>query len=261
MQEIVDHYPEECSGCGREFADSEKVPRHGPGRHQVAELPGTAVFYVEHRTHRLRCAGCQRRTRARLGTVGESAFGPALQAAVVALTARNRISRRDMSELLSELFAVRISVGAIDAICQRTSLLLASPHARLASQVLGSGAVNVDETGWYLAGENRTMWTAATGQAAIFRIVEDRHRDRLQELLGSDFEGIVTSDRWWAYDLLDPSNDKPAGHISSATSGSTARAWPPNRSSGRPASSSPAGCLKPGTPTQPIKTALGSPSR
>jgi transposase len=109
-----------------------------------------------------------------------------------------------MSELLWELFAARVSVGAIEAICQRTSGLLAGPHERLRSQVLGSGAVNVDETGWYLGGENRTMWTAATGQAAIYRIVEDRHRDRLQELLGPDFDGIVTSDRWWAYDLLDP---------------------------------------------------------
>ena len=204
MQEIVDHYPDECSGCGREFTDSEKVPRHGPGRHQVAELPATAVFYIEHRTHRLRCPGCPKRTRAILGTVGESAFGPGLQAAVVALTARNRISRRDMSELLSELFGVRISVGAIDGICQRTSGLLAGPHERLSSQVLGSGAINVDETGWFLAGENRTMWTAATPNAAIFRIVEDRHRDRLEELLGTEFDGIVTSDRWWAYDLLGP---------------------------------------------------------
>jgi transposase len=203
MAEIVDHYPDECSGCGREFTGSERVPRHGAGRHQVAELPPTAVFYVEHRTHRLRCPGCARRTRARLGTVGESAFGPGLQAAVVALTARNRISRRDMSELLSELFGVTISVGAIDEICQRTSRLLAGPHERLTSQVLGSGAINVDETGWFLAGENRTMWTAATERAAIFQIVEDRHRDRLQELLGPGFEGIVTSDRWWAYDLLD----------------------------------------------------------
>ncbi len=201
MKEIVDHYPGACSGCGRQFSEAEKVPRHGPGRHQVAELPETAVFYVEHRTQRLRCP-CGKRTRGTLGVLGESAFGPLLQATVVALTARNRISRRDMSELLFELFGVRVSVGAIDAICQRSSGLLRDPHARLVAAVLESAAINVDETGWYLAAENRTMWTATTPQAAIFRIVEDRHRDRLTDLIGA-FAGIVTSDRWWAYDLLD----------------------------------------------------------
>jgi transposase len=204
MNEIVDHYPDECRDCGREFTGEEKVPRHGPGRHQVAELPPTAVIYTEHRTHRLRCRCCRKRTRAVLGIVGESAFGPGLQAAIVALTARNRISRRDMPELLWELFGVRISVGSIDAVCQRTSALLAGPHERLTAQVLASGAINVDETGWYLSAENRWMWTAASDQGAIFRICEDRHSDRLTELLGTDFKGIVTSDRWWAYGILDP---------------------------------------------------------
>jgi transposase len=204
MSDIVPHYPDRCSGCDREFSDVEKVPRYGPGRHQVAELPQATVVYVEHRTHRLRCPACRKQTRATLGPVGESAFGPRLQATVVALTARNRISRRDMSELLWELFAVRVSVGAIDQICQRTSGLLAGPHEQLTSGVLDSGAVNVDETGWYLNGENRTMWTASTPNAAVFKIAGDRHRDRLEELLGTEFQGIVTSDRWWAYDLLDP---------------------------------------------------------
>jgi transposase len=204
IREIVDHYPEDCGACGRPFSESEKVPRSGPGRHQVAELPATAVFYTEHRTHRLRCPGCARRTRATLGAVGESAFGPNLQAAVVALTARNRISRRDLSELLGELFGVGMSVGAIDRVCQRASSLLAGPHERLLAQVLGSGAINVDETGWFLKGENRSMWTAATPRGAIFRIAPDRHRDRLLELIGEAFGGILTSDRWWAYDVLDP---------------------------------------------------------
>ncbi|HEU0251149.1 MAG TPA: hypothetical protein VFR48_10535, partial [Solirubrobacteraceae bacterium] len=41
--EVVDHYPSECRGCGHEFTDLERVPRSGAGRHQVAELPPIAV--------------------------------------------------------------------------------------------------------------------------------------------------------------------------------------------------------------------------
>jgi len=48
------------------------------------------------------------------------------------------------------------------------------------------------------------MWTATTRRAAIFRIAEDRHRDRLEELIGKNFDGILGSDRWWAYDHIDP---------------------------------------------------------
>jgi transposase len=202
MQDIVDHYPDECHGCGHEFRESEKVPRYGAGRHQVAELPVTAVFYVEHRTQCLRCPECAKKTRGRIGREGESAFGPLLQSAVVTLSARNRISRRDMSELLGELFQVGVSVGAIDTICQRASALLEGPHERLLAEILACGAINVDETGWFLSGENRWMWTATTKHAAVFRIAADRHSDRLVELLGKDYPGVVTSDRWWAYNTL-----------------------------------------------------------
>lgn len=66
MQEIFDHYPDACDGCGHEFVEGEKVPCRRPGRHQVAELPPIAVVYFEHRTHRLRCPDCHRRSRATL---------------------------------------------------------------------------------------------------------------------------------------------------------------------------------------------------
>jgi transposase len=163
------------------------------------------VILIEHRTHRLRCPECRARTTAELpGPVGCSAFGPGLQAAVLTLTCRNRISRRDMSELALELFGVGISVGAIEAICQRASNALEAPHEQLTEAVLCSPAVNVDETGWSTWGEQRTLWTATTPEAAVFRVAEDRHRDRLEELIGKHFPGIVCSDRWWAYQHLDP---------------------------------------------------------
>ncbi|MGH2742673.1 MAG: IS66 family transposase [Thermoleophilaceae bacterium] len=204
VDEIVEHYPHSCRGCGHRFTDAERQPSGRPGRHQVAELPPIAVIVSEHRTHRLRCPECRKRTAAELpAKLGGSAFGPRLRAAVVTMSARNRISRRDMSELAGELFGVGLSVGAVDAICQRASAALEGPHERLVASVLGSPALNVDETGWRTAGEGRALWTATTPEAAIFRVASDRHRDRLAELIG-DYEGIVCSDRWWAYDHLDP---------------------------------------------------------
>ncbi len=203
VKEVVNHYPDACGGCGHEFGESEKLPSRRPARHQVCELPPVAVVVTEHRCHRLRCPGCEAKTKGVLpGEVASSAFGPDLQAAVVTMTARNRISRRDMSELARDLFGLKLSVGSVDAICRRASAVLACPHEALAASVLESPALNVDETGWSTWGEQRTLWTATTPGAAIFRIAEDRHRDRLEELIGG-YSGIVCSDRWWAYDHLD----------------------------------------------------------
>jgi transposase len=204
VDEIVDHYPQSCRGCGHHFGEEERLPFRRFGRKQVAELPPIAVILSEHRTHRLRCPRCGTKTVAELpGEQAGSVFGPRLQAAVVTMTARNRVSRRDMSELAWELFGLGLSPGAVDAICQRASAALASPHEQLVAAVLGSPVLNIDETGWRTWGEQRTLWTAATPDAAIFRVAEDRHRDRLEELIG-DYDGIVCSDRWWAYDHLDP---------------------------------------------------------
>jgi transposase len=190
LDETVDHYPTSCRGCGHELTDAERAPSRRPGRRQVAELPAITVLLTEHRAHRLRCPHCRARTSAQLPEeVRASAFGPRLQAAVVTLTARNRVSRRDMGELGGELFGTGLSVGAVDAICQRAASALEEPHERLVSSVLESAAVNIDETGWSRAGEGRTMWTAATPTAAIFRIATDRHRDRLEELIGESFAG------------------------------------------------------------------------
>ena len=204
VDEIVDHYPDACGGCGRSFTAEEQQPRRRFGRHQVAELPPISVLVVEHRTHRLRCPECRSRTGARLPhAIGRSAFGPRLQAAVVALTARHRIPRRGISELVGELFGVSLSTGSVDAICQRASDALAGPHLHLQDWVLDQSAVHVDETGWRTSGESRALWTATTPGAAFFQIAEHCNREQFDALIGP-YPGIVVSDRWNGYAHLDP---------------------------------------------------------
>jgi transposase len=204
LDELIDHWPERCA-CGHRFSETERRPVSKPARHQVAELPSIAVILSEHRRQRLRCPDCGRTTRAELPPeVPAGAFGPRLQATVATLAVRNRVSRRDTTELLRELFGAQLSSGSVEAIVSRASAALEEPYEDLLGHVRAAPALNIDETGWRLRGGKRTLWGALTGRAAVFRIAEGRHQREAKALLGEEFSGVACSDRWWAYDYLDP---------------------------------------------------------
>jgi transposase len=205
VDEVVEHWPERCRSCAHVFGAPELVDAAEPWRHQVAELPPTAVRVAEHRLHGVCCPECDTPTRAELPReVPRSAFGPRLQAAVVTLAVRNRVSRRDTTELARELFGVELSTGSVDAIIQRAGEALAGPYTRLERRIKAASVVNIDETGWKTAGGNRTLWGALTRRTAVFRIAAGRHAFEARTLLGERFTGIVCSDRWRGYDYLDP---------------------------------------------------------
>ena len=121
------------------------------------------------------------------------------------LAVRNRVSRRDTTELARELFGVEMSTGSVDAIIQRAGETLAGPYTQLEQRIKSASVVNIDETGWKTAGGRRTLWGALTSRTAVFRIAPGRHAFEARTLLGERFAGIVCSDRWRGYDYLDPS--------------------------------------------------------
>lgn len=202
VEEVVEHLPEGCRACGCSLAGR---PTRGPTRrHQVAELPEIAVRVTEHRLARRRCPDCGTITQAELPPdVPPGRFGPRLEGAVAALAAGFRLSRRQVAELCRELFGLEIAVGTVDAIVQRSGSALREPQERLCDAVRGAGVVCVDETGWKQAGEKRFLWGAFSDEAAALRVAPSRHREQAEALLGNS-EAIVSSDRWWAYDHLDP---------------------------------------------------------
>lgn len=205
VDEVVEHWPERCQSCAHLFDELERADAAEPSRHQVAELPPIAVRVTEHRLYGLACPECAARTRAELPVgVPRSAFGPRLQAAVVTLAVRNRVSRRDTTELAGELFGVEISTGSVDKVIQRAGEALAGPHTALEQRIKAASVVNIDETGWKTAGGRRTLWGALTSRTAVFRIAPSRHGSEARMLLGERFAGIVCSDRWGGYDYLDP---------------------------------------------------------
>jgi len=204
VSEVVEHWPARC-GCGHVFSEDERTPSGAPARHQVTELPPLAVEISEHRLQHVCCPGCGRTVRAELPAgVPRGCFGPKLEAAIAALTVRNRLSRRQLVELMEELFGCPIAVGTVDAILTRTGETLVPVYEGLLEQTRTAGALNIDETGWYLGGEPRTLWGAFSKQTAVLRIAPDRGKQHLHGLIGDGFAGIVGSDRFSAYNSLDP---------------------------------------------------------
>jgi transposase len=206
VDEIVEHWPERCGSCTHEFVEVDRVDAAEPSRRQVAELPPIAVRVSEHRLHRVCCPECAAVTAAEPPAGSRWAFGPRLQAAVVTLGVRNRVSRRDATELARELFGVGVSTGTVDAIVQRAGEALAAPHTRLEQEIKRSPVVNIDETGWKTGGDRRMLWGALTRRTAVFRIAAGRHAAEAQTMLGERYDGIVCSDRWGAYAYLDPTS-------------------------------------------------------
>jgi transposase len=137
VDEVIVHWPSSC-GCGHVFAEGERVPVGDLVRHQVEELPEIATRVIEHQCPRVFCPDCGAKPRAELpAEIAGSMFGPRFQAAVVTLSVRNRISRRDVVEPFEQLFRARISTGTVDAILARAGDALEDPYEDLLRRVVG----------------------------------------------------------------------------------------------------------------------------
>lgn len=198
VDDTRDVYPDRCAICKAELPPD--LPAEDGYEHQVTELAAAQARVTAYRLWRKRCPHCGGHTRAkRPAGVPEGAFGPRLKAVISALTARYRVSRREVVEAARDLFGVELSVGAVQAICEEVSETVAPTVALIKAEVEASPAANADETGWRQKGKMHWLWTAATSDSAFFVLAPDRGHPALARLLSESFDGILMSDRWVAY--------------------------------------------------------------
>src|SRR4051795_2769216 len=147
-----------------------------------------------------RCPACGKRTRADLPVgVPRRPFGPRLTAVVALLSGRYRLSRREVRQLLQDLWSVRVSLGAVVRQEQAQSAALAPVVDEARAAVQDAAMVNMDETGWRQAQRRAWLWTVVTGALTGFWIDRSRGGAVVEQVLGSQFAGVVGSDRCSAY--------------------------------------------------------------
>jgi transposase len=200
VDEIVAVVPERCRHCSQPFPDPADWRRSRAWRHPVVELLPLAVRVTEYQMGARRCPVCGKRTRADLPAgVPRRPFGARLTAVVALLSGRYRLSRREVRQLLRDLWQVRVSLGAVVRQEQAQSAALAPVVEEARAAIPQASVVNMDETGWREDKQWAWLWTIVTAGLTVFQIDRSRGGAVVHALLGADFAGVVGSDRWSAY--------------------------------------------------------------
>jgi transposase len=203
VRRVVEVKPTTCGACGALLLGEDSQPQ----RHQVTELPRVEPQVTEYRRHTLTCLACGAPTTADWpANLPTGRFGPRLQATTGYLSGRLGLSQRDIAETLDTLFHAELSLGSVPAQEAAVSAALAQPVAEAQTYVQQQPAANLDETGWREQSQRAWLWVAATPLVAVFLLLTTRSAQGAKQLLGGAFAGVVGSDRWSAYNWLDPAH-------------------------------------------------------
>jgi transposase len=201
---VVRYLPTACRCCQAPLPAEPGPGDPEPTWHQVAELPEVTARITEHQGHTRTCPRCGTPNHAAIpAEVRAHALGPRLTAVMAYLSGARHDSKRGVEEVVETVFGVPVSLGTVAAVEQEASAALAEAHAAAVEAVRQAPAKNADETSWKEAGRLCWLWTALTDQVACFVVHARRGAEGLTALLGETITGIVTSDRWGAYNRLD----------------------------------------------------------
>jgi transposase len=198
VDSVVELYPAKCENC---WQDLPQTPDASAQRHQVTELPALKPHVTEYRCNTLTCA-CGFATSANAENIPNTAFGPRLTSLVGLLTGVYNVSRRQTETLLSEVLGVEMSLGSVSALESRLSDSLAKPMEEAWEKVLAADVKQTDATSWLQAGKLKSLWTIASKDATVYKILDNGSAALVRPMLGEP-KGILVSDRATVYSYWD----------------------------------------------------------
>lgn len=183
--------PKTCKCCGGRHL---KVSDAEPRVHQVVEAPEARPDVHEIRMHAADCLDCGETTWGALPEgVPEHMFGPRLLALIGYFLAA-RTSRRQLQELLAEVFGIRVCLGALSEAEARVSAAVAAPVNEAVEHAQAQKVKHTDATTWRREGAYAALWTIVTPLVAVYFITKDACRDTIASLLGT-LRGTLITDR------------------------------------------------------------------
>jgi transposase len=190
-----------CPGCGGKLQEIHKHEQY------VTDIPVVEVKTTRFVTFSGYCRACHQRVRSRhpeqtsqaSGAAGVL-VGPRAKALAADLKHRLGVSYGKVSEVLHDSFGLQVSRSGWCQADQRLARTARPVYAELVEAIRKCSVVYTDETGWRMGTLAAWLWVFTNSEATVYAIRDNRSSDVLVDILGAEFQGILVSDGFVAYD-------------------------------------------------------------
>lgn len=205
--ETVDHI-KKCPPKRQCDCNGLVIPTGQYSRKQKFDFPVIKPIVTEYQLQEGTCSCCSKRHVGQLpDRIPSFILGPRGIALVGTLTGCYRISKRNVVALFHDIYNFKISSGSICKAEKLVSAALERPVEAAKHFIKDKQTeVHADETGHKEKGKRMRAWVAVACMISIFIIRPSRGRKSAEELLGSEFAGILITDRWSAYSWVKTSH-------------------------------------------------------
>jgi transposase len=196
---VVQHRPAVCASCQTLLGEAAVVLH---ARRQVQDLPTVRLQITEHQALHVRCPTCQRLSLGAFPaeTPSRAQYGPRLRALAVYLLEQQLVPYARVRALLSDLFGVSVSQGALVRWVRQATQTLAPVEAQSKVALHRARVLHSDETGVRRACRLAWAHVVSTNRLTHYAIHAKRGSEASDAIgILPTFRGVSVHDGWAPY--------------------------------------------------------------
>ena len=196
----VEHATASCPDCGTLLLGG-RVRR----RRQIISIPRVRARVSEHVVLERTCRKCGQRWSPEPDwsalVVGRQRVGISVQQEACVLREECRLPYGVIQRYLKWRYRLGLSVGELVALVRGVARLGQEEYNQLQQEIRASPVVYGDETGWREDGRNGYLWSFSNPEVRYFLRRGSRGSKVVEEVLGDEFDGVLVSDFYGAYNV------------------------------------------------------------
>jgi hypothetical protein len=114
----------------------------------------------------------------------------------------NGLTISQIRETLNYHLQMKITDGGLVQMWHRLAAVLAPWYEEIRAECLASAVLHADETGWRVNGKTHWLWCFTQKTATYYLIDPSRGHPALEKFFAEEFQGVLITDFWAAYDLI-----------------------------------------------------------